>query len=57
VLDVDGDGKSDVGVWRRSTGEWLVLKSTNGFNVDQPFTYGPWGITGDVPLPKAARPN
>jgi hypothetical protein len=28
--DYDGDGKNDVAVWRRTTGTWYILQSTNG---------------------------
>ncbi len=26
VLDFDGDGKTDLGIWRPSTGAWWLLK-------------------------------
>ncbi len=28
--DFDGDGKTDLGVWRGNTSDWLILKSTDG---------------------------
>jgi CSLREA domain-containing protein len=30
ISDFDLDGQSDLAVWRGSTGDWLVLRSTNG---------------------------
>ena len=46
--DVDGDGKSDVTIYRPSSGEWWVLRS--GGNFATYSTYG-WGLAGDVPEP------
>jgi len=39
--DFDGDGRTDVAVWRPSTGTWLV----RGIETVQ------WGYPGDVPVP------
>jgi hypothetical protein len=41
--DFDGDGKSDVAVWRGTTGAWQVLKSTGG-SINTPFgtSYAPF---------------
>ena len=48
---IDGDGKSDLVVWRRSTGTWYWLTSGSGFD---PARSGAkqWGNAGlgDVPL-------
>jgi subtilisin family serine protease len=46
--DFDGDGRADVGVYRTSTGEWLIRRSTDGVL----FTVT-WGspALGDVPVP------
>ena len=30
--DWDGDGRSDLAVWRRSTGVWYLLMSTTGYS-------------------------
>ena len=43
--DVDGDGRTDVTVYRPSTAEWWVLRS--GDNFAQHSTYG-WGLAGDL---------
>ena len=48
--DYDGDGKADLGVWRPSTGEWFIVRSSNGTLLGQQ-----WGAGGapylDVPVP------
>ena len=43
--DFDGDGRSDISVYRPSEGNWYLNRSTNG------FTAITWGISGDVPTP------
>jgi hypothetical protein len=30
INDFDGDGKTDIGVYRESTGDWLILRSSDG---------------------------
>jgi uncharacterized delta-60 repeat protein len=45
-FDYDGDGKSDISVFRPSENKWYVLKSSNGQVVQQVFA-----IAGDVPVP------
>ncbi len=43
--DFDGDGATDLSVFRPSTGEWFVLNS--GSNT---LTGGPFGTSGDLPV-------
>lgn len=47
--DFDGDGTTDLGVFRPATGQWFLLYSSRGFDPAQ-FGYFAWGTTGDVPL-------
>ena len=48
--DLDGDHKSDLIVWRATTGEWYALLSTRGYARNGPF-YKKWGNGGtDIPL-------
>jgi subtilisin-like proprotein convertase family protein len=43
--DFDGDGKTDVSVFRPSEGNWYMSQSTAGFGVIN------WGVSGDKPAP------
>lgn len=45
--DFDGDRRSDLGVYRRSTGSWYVLKSAAGYTAGDGFV---WGADADTPV-------
>jgi FG-GAP repeat len=45
VGDYDGDGKSDIAVFRPSNGYWYILGSNAGFMSFQ------WGISTDILVP------
>ncbi len=50
--DYDGDGIIDIGVFRPSSGDWYVLRSSDG------SVFGPnWGVNGDIPVPSAYLPQ
>jgi hypothetical protein len=42
--DFDGDGKTDIGIWRPSTGYWSIIRSSDGG-----MTSRHWGSGNDVP--------
>jgi hypothetical protein len=43
--DYDGDGKTDVAIWRPSTGNWSIIRSGNGTNYVVNY-----GLSTDVPV-------
>ena len=47
-MDFDGDGRSEIGVYRPSTGQWLGLASSTNY-VAQAVTQ--WGVSTDIPVP------
>jgi hypothetical protein len=42
--DYDGDGKTDVAIWRDPDGTWWVQGSAGGSSVSQ------WGLPSDYPV-------
>jgi hypothetical protein len=46
--DYDGDGKTDVAVYRPATGIWYVLLSSTNF---ASFVSYQWGVNTDIPVP------
>jgi hypothetical protein len=49
VADYDGDGMTDLAVWRPDTGEWSILKSSNGYDQNDALVFR-WGMRGDIPV-------
>jgi spore coat protein A, manganese oxidase len=54
--DYDGDGKTDIAVWRgvgenADNGFWYILQSSTGIVRTQKWGIGNQGISGDVPVP------
>jgi len=47
--DIDGDGRSDLIVWRPSTAVWYILKSSNGYDYSKADNFQ-WGFPGDKPI-------
>ncbi len=45
-VDYDGDGKTDVGVFRPSTGTWYIINSSTAT-----WSSYSWGGAGDMPVP------
>src|SRR4030095_6088914 len=46
--DFDGDGKTDIAVYRPSTGEVLILAASTIFTGSAAYQ---WGVSTDVPVP------
>jgi hypothetical protein len=48
--DIDGDGRTELIVWRASTGTWFWLTSSSGYANSSGIQWGNQSL-GDVPLP------
>jgi hypothetical protein len=48
--DYDGDGRTDLAVWRPSLATWFVLKSSEGYDAQRNVALA-WGESDDVPVP------
>ena len=46
--DFDGDRRTDVAVYRPSTGSWYILKSATGYTAGDGYI---WGADADTPVP------
>jgi hypothetical protein len=44
--DFDGDGRTDLSIWRGANGNWMVLPSSGG-----PLQTTPWGASSDSIVP------
>jgi hypothetical protein len=47
--DYDGDGETDLAVWRPDTGQWWIVRSSNGYDQNKAEAFN-WGKLGDVPV-------
>ncbi|HEY7292796.1 MAG TPA: phospholipase D-like domain-containing protein [Vicinamibacterales bacterium] len=47
AADFDGDGVTDLTIWRPPTGDWYIRTSSSGFTNSRVVQ---WGLPGDVPL-------
>jgi hypothetical protein len=45
IGDFDGDGKSDIALYRPATGYWYIVQSSNGEVVSKQ-----WGVSTDIPV-------
>jgi hypothetical protein len=49
VVDFDGDGRTELAVYRPTTGEWFMRLSTAEYKVALYRLYQ-WGLVGDLPV-------
>jgi hypothetical protein len=50
--DFDGDGRTDLAVWRPTTGEWFIRYSADNYSYASWKSFQ-WGLPGDIPLGSA----
>ena len=48
AMDLDGDGKAEIGVYRPSTGQWWGLTSSTNYTTPAHVS---WGASADIPVP------
>ena len=49
IADFDGDGTSDLTIYRPSDGGWYIKRSTQGFS-NAGASFFQWGLSTDIPL-------
>jgi subtilisin family serine protease len=49
VVDADGDGRSDLAIFRPSTGTWFARYSAQGYGTATAAAFQ-WGLPGDIPI-------
>jgi FG-GAP repeat protein len=49
--DFDGDGKTDIAIWRPNPSVWFVLRSSDNTGLTQD-----WGVSTDTPVNKQPHP-
>ena len=50
MTDFDGDGRTDLAVYRPSDGGWYIRYSSAGYALNQ-WAYFQWGMPTDTPVP------